>query len=119
MAPHTWWEDFRDLMPAAATWAYFDHAAVAPLSGPARIAMDRVIEDAAANGAVHWKQWRRQVEEARRLGSRLIEADEQEIAVIHNTTEGIGIVAQGFPWKAGDNIVTLSSEFPSNIFPWV
>src|SRR5690606_26355061 len=26
-----WWSNFRSQMPAARTWAYFDHAAVAPL----------------------------------------------------------------------------------------
>ena len=33
------WDAFRRQMPVTERWAYFDHAAVAPLSGPARAAV--------------------------------------------------------------------------------
>jgi len=42
-----------------------------------------------------------------------------EIAVVRNTTEGINIVAEGFPWRDGDNVVNLDCEFPSNRYPWL
>jgi selenocysteine lyase/cysteine desulfurase len=29
------------------------------------------------------------------------------------------LVAEGFPWEAGDNVVTLANEFPSNLYPWM
>jgi selenocysteine lyase/cysteine desulfurase len=34
-----------------------------------------------------------------------------------NTSTGLEIVAQGFPWKAGDEVLPLG-EFPSNSWPW-
>lgn len=40
------------------------------------------------------------------------------IALIKNTSEGINIVAQGFPWKAGDNVVISEFEHENNTFPW-
>jgi selenocysteine lyase/cysteine desulfurase len=46
-------------------------------------------------------------------------ADPTEIALIRNTTEGIGLVAEGFPWRPGDNVVVPVDEFPSNLFPWL
>ena len=110
--------ELRRQMPVTEKWAYFDHAAVAPLPEPARKAMADQIADQAANGDVNWPQWRKNVERLRRLGADLIGADADEIAVIRNTTEGIGLVADGFPWKAGDNVVVPSSEFPSNLYPW-
>ena len=54
-----------------------------------------------------------------RLAARLIAADADEIALVRNTTEGISLVAEGFPWQAGDNVVTLDNEFPSNQYPWM
>ena len=54
-----------------------------------------------------------------RLGARLIGADPNEIALVRNTTEGISLVAEGFPWQEGDNVVTLDNEFPSNLYPWI
>ena len=33
--------------------------------------------------------------------------------------EGVNLLAEGFPWKSGDNVVTLDNEFPSNLYPWM
>lgn len=117
--PRPWWEDFRAQMPVVEKWAYFDHAGVAPLPRPTADVLIEFARDNAANGVAYWNRWRGTVETARELGARLIGAEPAEVAVIHNTTEGINFVAEGFPWKAGDNVVTLSSEFPSNLYPWL
>ncbi|MGC1272702.1 MAG: aminotransferase class V-fold PLP-dependent enzyme [Planctomycetaceae bacterium] len=110
--------DFRRLMPVTTKWAYFDHAAVAPLPELSRKAMADQVADQAANGDVNWPQWRQNVEIVRSLGAGLIGAEADEVAVIRNTTEGVGLVAEGFPWRDGDNVVVPSSEFPSNLYPW-
>jgi selenocysteine lyase/cysteine desulfurase len=48
----------------------------------------------------------------------MIGAEPDEIALVSNTTTGINFIAQGFPWRTGDNVVTLANEFPSNVYPW-
>jgi len=113
------WEHFRDAMPVAEKWAYFDHAAVAPLSGPAGDVLARWSGDMVENGAVNWSDWNRSFGRLRRRGEQLLNASPGEVAVIRNTTEGINIVAMGFPWRSGDNVVTLDNEFPTNRFPWM
>jgi selenocysteine lyase/cysteine desulfurase len=105
-------------MPVARQWAYFDHAAVAPLSGPARDALTAWTRDVAENGDVHWPVWAARLENVRRQGAQLMGAHIDELALVRNTTEGIGLVAEGFPWEAGDNVVLLDDEFPSNRIPW-
>jgi selenocysteine lyase/cysteine desulfurase len=106
-------------MPVAEKWAYFDHAGVAPLPGPTAEVLVEFARDNAVNGVAYWNRWRATVETARELGAKLIGAETDEIAVVHNTTEGINFIAEGFPWQPGDNVVTLSSEFPSNLYPWL
>jgi selenocysteine lyase/cysteine desulfurase len=49
----------------------------------------------------------------------MIGATTEEIALVPNTTAGIGLVAEGLDWRAGDNVVTLADEFPSNAYPWL
>lgn len=112
------WQAFRRQMPVTENWAYFDHAAVAPLSGPARAALCEWTDDVAANGDVHWDRWRKRVERVRSLAAGLLGARKSEIALVRNTTEGIHLVAEGYPWQAGDNVVLPSGEFPSNRYPW-
>jgi selenocysteine lyase/cysteine desulfurase len=117
--PHSTWDDLRRAMPVARRWAYFDHAAVAPLSEPARAATAGWAQDMADNGDTGWTDWAAKLEDVRQRGAALIGANAAEIALVRNTTEGINLVAEGFPWRDGDNVVTLADEFPSNQYPWM
>lgn len=113
------WTDFRRQMPVAENWAYFDHAGVAPISGPAEEALLEWTRDTAQNGIANGAHWRKRVAETRRTGAELLGAREEEVALIRNTTEGINLVAEGFPWREGDNVVVPAGEFPSNLYPWL
>ena len=113
------WSSMRRQMPVSETVAYFDHAAVAPVSGPARQAMVQWADEAAKQGSHAWPIWARRVEEVRKRVAGMIAADPDEIAFVANTTAGINLVAEGLDWKSGDNVVTLANEFPSNLYPWM
>lgn len=113
------WAAFRAEMPAATRWAYFDHAAVAPLSGPARQAINTWADQAARDGDVPWMSWAKQAEGCRAAAAAMLGAHRDEIALIRNTTEGINFVAEGFPWQPGDNVVLPADEFPTNQYPWL
>ncbi|MHC1758057.1 MAG: aminotransferase class V-fold PLP-dependent enzyme [Negativicutes bacterium] len=59
------------------------------------------------------------VGESRREVARLIGAKPTEIGFVKNTSEGIGIIANGFPFEQGDNVVTVDQEHSSNLFAWI
>jgi cysteine desulfurase/selenocysteine lyase len=111
--------DFRAAMPLAAEFAYFDHAAVAPLCQPAAAAIERYAHEALHEGDTAWPRWAQAIERLRLVAAQLIGATPAEIALVPNTTFGINLVAEGFPWRSGDNVVVPSNEFPSNLFPWL
>jgi selenocysteine lyase/cysteine desulfurase len=71
------------------------------------------------NGDVNDAHWARRVEDVRGLAGRLINADPLDIAFVKNTSEGIGLVAEGFPWQARDNVVIADEEYPANVYPWM
>ncbi len=106
-------------MPVTRRWAYFDHAAVAPLPEPARAAIASWLDEAAQEGDTVWPRWAKRMESLRGVAAAMIGAEPAEIALVPNTTTGISLVAEGLPWKEGDNVVTLANEFPSNIYPWM
>ncbi len=109
----------RAEMPVTAKWAYLDHAAVAPLSGPAARAIERWTQAAVTEGDTVWLEWEKQVEATRRHAATLIGAHKDEIALMPSTTAGINLVAEGLDWQRGDNVVVLADEFPSNLYPWM
>lgn len=113
------WSEFRREMPVTRKWAYFDHAAVAPLPGVVSGVIAQWAEDAAENGDVPWLEWNAQVERTRAEAAAMLGAECQHVALLRNTTHGINCVAEGYPWQRGDNVVTLADEFPTNQYPWL
>jgi cysteine desulfurase / selenocysteine lyase len=105
--------------PVTRRWAFLDHAAVAPLTEPARLALVEWAQDIAANGIVNVDHWVQRVEQVRDSCARLLAVNAKEIAFVKNTSEGICFVAEGFPWRSGDNMVTAAEEYPSNLYPWM
>ena len=113
------WEQVRGEFPVTRNWAFFDHAAVAPLNRLAQKAFVDWAADLTENGVVNDPYWVNRSEEVRELAGKLIHADPLDVAFIKNTSEGIGFVAEGYPWRAGDNVVTAAEEYPSNLYPWM
>jgi cysteine desulfurase/selenocysteine lyase len=105
--------------PVSERWAYFDHAAVAPLPQRSGEALRLWIADQQANGVMNWLKWEKKLDGLRRDLADLIHASTAEIAFVGSTTHGIGLVAEGFPWNVGDNVVTAEEEYPSNLYPWM
>lgn len=110
---------YRAEFPVTQNWTYFDHAAVAPISQRAHDRIREWSDDLLQNGDVHEGSWFAQVEKIREQAAALIAAKPSEIAFLKNTSEGIAMVAEGFPWKEGDNVLLIEGEYPANIYPWL
>ncbi len=106
-------------MPISEKWAYFDHAAVAPLPRTTAQAIVEFAQEAMLDGDTRWPQWAEENERLRTDFASLISCQPSEIALIPNTSFGINVVAEGLDWQPGDNIVLPAGEFPSNRFPWL
>jgi selenocysteine lyase/cysteine desulfurase len=113
------WPTLRSHFPVTAHWAFLDHAAVAAPPDVCAAAIKEWADDKAANGITSYLPWAGRVEETRRRAGRLLNADPLDVCFVGSTTHGIGIVAEGFPWKPGDNVVTAAEEYPSNQYPWM
>ncbi|MGG4495936.1 aminotransferase class V-fold PLP-dependent enzyme [Brevibacillus reuszeri] len=49
----------------------------------------------------------------------LLHGRAEDVALISNTSEAIGIIAGSIPFRQGDNIVINTLEFPSGVLPWL
>jgi cysteine desulfurase / selenocysteine lyase len=113
------WLALRNEFPVTERWAFLDHAAVAPISAPAARVLHEYADDYAAHGSMAVLRWITKIDAARQLAGKLLNADPLDIAFVPNTSAGIAIVAEGFPWEAGDNIVVPAEEYPANQYPWM
>ena len=108
----------RDSMPVTQKLAYFDHAAVAPIPQQAAQRIREYADQATQFGDYHWLDWAKLLGRLRSRCASLVGADQKEVGLIPNTTHGIGLIAEGFPWQPGDNMLIPANEFPSNSIPW-
>ena len=56
---------------------------------------------------------------ARRAAARLVGADEDEIALLPNTSHGLNLAALSLPLEPGRRVVLPDREFPANVYPWL
>lgn len=98
---------------------YLNHAAVSPWP---RRAVQAVQRFAGENGTIGSQQYPRWLATEHRLRERLAvligAASAADIALAKSTSEALSMVAQGLSWHAGDNVVGIRQEFPSNRIVW-
>ena len=105
--------------PVRKNLVYFNHASVAPLPQRVAEAIAAHNENVRERGAADWRRWYAAIEETRAKAARFIGASKEEVAFLPNTSWGLNLVAQSFPLKEGDNVVSNDMEFPSNAYPWL
>ncbi len=54
---------------------------------------------------------------AKKLGA-LLDVTPDELALIHNTAEGMTMLSLGLELAPGEQILLLENEYPSNVYPW-
>ena len=98
---------------------YLNHAAVAPWPKVTVEAVSRFAQENGLSGALDYPKWMRTESALRARLARLINAPStDDIALLKSTSEGLSVVAHGLSWKAGDNLVSIAQEFPSNRIVW-
>jgi selenocysteine lyase/cysteine desulfurase len=54
----------------------------------------------------------------KRILANLLKCAPSSIALTHNTSEGMNIVAQGLPLIHGNTVLGFDREYPANVYPW-
>jgi selenocysteine lyase/cysteine desulfurase len=67
-----------------------------------------------------WKgyDWFSRSEELRALLARILGASGDAVALVPAASYGIAVAAKNLPFSAGQTVLTLDQEFPSNVYAW-
>ena len=108
---------FRAGFPGARNVRYLNVADRGLISTEVKAALvsyiDACVEGVSKDLASAW------TDRARQRFAQLVRADESEIALVKNVSDGINAVATAIDWKPGDNVVLCEElEHPSNLFAW-
>ena len=110
-------EERGRLFPASREGIFLAHAAVAPITDPAREAMDAWNLEAAwgrQEGEAVWKR----VARTRAVAARFLGCEAEEVSLLGPTALGLGLVAMGLDWKSGDEVIFDPLDYPANVYPW-
>lgn len=98
---------------------HLNHAAVAPWPRRTADAVKTFADENLNIGSSNYAHWMQIENSLRSRCAQIIGAPDQDsIAFLKNTSEGLSFVAYGFPWQQGDNVVISDQEFPSNRIVW-
>ncbi len=112
------WSDYRDRFPVTRERVFLNHAAIsAPSVDVVEVVREFMVEHARL-GSQGYPLWMERVAEVRQNCAALIGARSTEIAFVPNTSTGLSLIAEAFPWRAGDAVLVPTPDFPANVFPW-
>src|SRR5512139_2239783 len=112
------WNHWRAEFPITSHLTHFNHAGVSPVSRRVAAAVSAFITEATCIDAAAQRRWELRTEAVRAGFARLVGARPDEIAFVKNTSEGLSLIAAGLDWRAGDNVIAVDGEYPSNVYPW-
>lgn len=98
--------------------AYFNTANMSPLLHAVREAGQSGLDRRAAPWLLTAADWFSDVERLRDLYARILGTDPDALALIPATSYGLAIAARNVTARAGDQVLVLAEEYPSNYYTW-
>jgi len=114
-----YWEKVKAEFVFANKLRYFNNASL----GPSAMAIQKATQDFRSTldgfpSRYMWGGWKDEKEEVRKAVADIFGVADEEIALIHNTTEGMNLIARSFKLEAGDEVILADHEHPSGTIPW-
>ncbi len=104
--------------PAKKNGLFLAHCAISPMQRQAKEAAQGFLEAMAEGGIKGLPPYFSLLPRFHQKCAGLFKTDPKNISSIHNTAEGMCLIANGYPFQSGDEIISYIHEFPSNHYPW-
>ncbi len=108
-----YWHNVRQLFPLSKEWTYLNNGTFGPSPYPVIEAVHNGMMDADRDGNYG------SYDATPGKLAKFVGADEDEITLTHNVTEGINIACWGVPLKKGDEVIITTHEHVGNCVPWM
>jgi cysteine desulfurase/selenocysteine lyase len=123
IAPEAPAADFRALrdreFPHVSRAPWLNAASMGPLPERARAAVEAYNRRRSDIHSMRGADFEPVLARARRAAARLVGADDDEIALLPNTSHGLNLAALTLPLETGRRVLVSDREFPANVYPWL
>ncbi|MAD97595.1 MAG: aminotransferase [Flavobacteriaceae bacterium] len=118
-ASEAFWEKVKNQFRFAAGVRYFNNASLGSSAIPIRKATNEfrdILDDFPSK--YMWGGWTDEKEKTRLAVADYFSVDKEEIAITHNTTEGMNLIAKSFDFQKGDEVLISNHDHTSARIPW-
>lgn len=113
-------EDFRNEVPLTQHYVYLNHASISPTPLSVYLEVNKYLISVMTKGTIAVnEQEADDFYHIREKIGKLVNAKNEEISLIPNTSYGINVIAHGLAFKQGENVVTDNVEFPATVYPFL
>jgi selenocysteine lyase/cysteine desulfurase len=98
---------------------FLSYCSVSPLYPGASAAACEFLERQARDGYLMFRQTGNILPPLHASIASLLNTEPANISFMTNTSEGLNMIANGYPLRSGDRIVSYVHEYPSNHYPWI
>jgi selenocysteine lyase/cysteine desulfurase len=109
-----YWDKVRAQFPITKELLFFNNGTMGPSPKPVTDAVTKQIEYVDRTADYGYD-----VEGLRTAIGRVLNADKDDIALTHNVSEGISIVASGLRMSVGDEVIMTNQEHGGGAVPWL
>jgi selenocysteine lyase/cysteine desulfurase len=106
------------LFPIKDHYIFLSHCGIAPLYVEALHKQQEIAEAQTRTGALVYRRYDATLDGLRTAAAELLKTAPDNLAFVKNTTEGIELIANGYPFHPGDQILSYIHEYPANYYPW-
>ena len=110
------WQQIRGEFPALAKWTHLNTATFGQLARRTTEAVAQHFAHRDELACWDFLSWYDDAERIRASIGRLVGCGADDITFIPNAATALAVLLNGCEWTFGDRIVTLSHEFPNNIY---
>lgn len=111
--PREWFD-----MPPQVLW--LSHCKDGPLPRAAAATVRALMDTELRPWDLRWQEDFLDVQRSLRdVGATLFGVEARDMSLVTCTSTGLEVVALGYPWRDGDEVLIPAGEFPSNRLPWL
>lgn len=107
-----------EAIPGRAEYVFLAACGASPLPADALARLSEGAQRQAASGALVFDSYDGVLERLHASAGQLLDTAPDNISLHRNSSEALSLVAGGYPFQPGDEVITYVHEYPANYYPW-
>ncbi|MCK8603519.1 aminotransferase class V-fold PLP-dependent enzyme [Desulfoferrobacter suflitae] len=107
-----------ELFPVKKSRIYLSHCSIAPFYSRGYLQEKKLAKEHMESGVSAFSHYESFLNDLRAAAARLLDTSFENLALVKNTSEAMGLIANGYPFEEGDQVVGYVHEYPANHYPW-